>query len=107
MQIDGVGVSARHVLDVGLAISDASDAREIEPETAERVNQFEASQSRLVVAAIPGIGAAGRRDKADIRVVADGLDREAGQPSHFTDGEVHAGSMGSPVTGESKVGLRL
>jgi hypothetical protein len=34
MQIDGVGVSAGHFLDLGLALSDAADARKIEPEIA-------------------------------------------------------------------------
>ena len=75
MQIDGVGVSSGHFLDLGLTLSDAADARKFDSEIAQSVNQFEASQCRFVVAAIAGIGTADRRDEADIRVVANGLDR--------------------------------
>ncbi len=67
------------------AFCDVADACQVEAEVSERTNQFEASQSGLVISAVAGPGSQRLWNEADVRVVADGLDRQAGDVRHFSD----------------------
>ena len=85
MEIDGIGVGASDRFKLGFAFGDPADARQIEAEVSERMNQLEASESRLIVPAVAGPSPQRLRHQTDVCVVANGLDRQACDVRHFAD----------------------